>query len=336
MRKPFFISIICLMAAAFAVAVVSCKKEKENTTQEAPTTEMAAADNMDEYLMAFKKKLLSAQKGDETLSIEQAQSDLGNLLNFDFGDANYASNVFHHDTLYTRLQLTDGQVDLSQLAVAYQVVYEQIKDAFRQVDLPDKTIYAIYCSIEGNNRDSDTEVVTVLTTRSYDESISWNTDDWRAGNKKGRCDGYMAGIYGAPERVMAMLNYNPSQFGCANGRVYFTDYTLAFIEPNVDNSYLYDANAPRQHRLFYEMDLLGNDLSLTCIPYEEQVYYYNQILTLPTTCANYFIPGPFPSDHVIIEYKDLRYQHSINGYYGWWKLDVQHAKLNCSPIIPDY
>ncbi len=70
MRKPFFISIICLMAAAFAVAVVSCKKENENTTQEAPTTEKVAADNMDEYLMAFKKKLLSAQKGDETLSIE--------------------------------------------------------------------------------------------------------------------------------------------------------------------------------------------------------------------------------------------------------------------------
>ena len=336
MKKLSIIAILSLMAAAFVVAVVSCKKDKENTTQETPITEMAAADNMDEYLMAFKKKLLSAQKGDETLSIEQAQSDLGNLLNFDFGDANYASNVFHHDTLYTRLQLTDGQVDLSQLAMAYQVVYEQIKDAFRQVDLPDKTIYAIYCSIEGNNRDSDTEVVTVLTTRSYDESISWNTDDWRAGNKKGRCDGYMAGIYGAPERVMAMLCYNMPQYGCLNGRVYFTDYTLAFIEPNVDNSYLYDANAPRQHRLFYEMDLLGNDLSLTCIPYEEQVYYYNQILTLPTTCANYFIPGPFPSNHVVTEYRYINYTEGNAGNTAWWKLDVQHAKLNCSPIIPDY
>lgn len=66
------------MAAAVAVAVVSCTKDKENTTKETTTTEKEVADNMDEYLMAFKKKLLSAQKGEETLILEQAIKDLGN------------------------------------------------------------------------------------------------------------------------------------------------------------------------------------------------------------------------------------------------------------------
>lgn len=95
MKKRNLTFAIFAMAVATIVlaAFVSCKKDSEPKTSESKTSEMSASDsNMDEYLISFKKKLLSAQKAEETISLEQAQRDLGNLLNFDFGDANFVTD----------------------------------------------------------------------------------------------------------------------------------------------------------------------------------------------------------------------------------------------------
>lgn len=83
------------------IAMVSCKKEKQGQMLNNNELVVLQVDNMDEYLMAFKKKLLSAEKGGETISIKQAERDLGNLLNFDFGDANYASDDVRYDLCTT-------------------------------------------------------------------------------------------------------------------------------------------------------------------------------------------------------------------------------------------
>ena len=99
------IAIIALAIVATAVAVVSCKKEMQEQAMNNEKQGGLCYDNMDEYLMSFKKKLLSAQKGEETISLEQAQRDLGNLLNFDFGDANYPTDVYHVDTIHSKLTL---------------------------------------------------------------------------------------------------------------------------------------------------------------------------------------------------------------------------------------
>lgn len=107
-RKLSF-AIIVMAIGAIAVAVVSCKKEKHEQTTNKMEQSAQSSENTDEYLISFKEKLLSAQKGDESITIEQAQLDLGNLLNFDFGDANYASNVYEYDTLYIALE-TNGEV----------------------------------------------------------------------------------------------------------------------------------------------------------------------------------------------------------------------------------
>ena len=107
-RKLSF-AIIVMAIGAIAVAVVSCKKEKHEQTTNKMEQSAQSSENTDEYLISFKEKLLSAQKGDESITIEQAQLDLGNLLNFDFGDAKYASNVYEYDTLYIALE-TNGEV----------------------------------------------------------------------------------------------------------------------------------------------------------------------------------------------------------------------------------
>ena len=69
-----------IIVALAATLFVGCKKEKDEKTTENAELSTLTNDNMDEYLMAFKKKLLSAEKGGETISLEQAERDLGNLL----------------------------------------------------------------------------------------------------------------------------------------------------------------------------------------------------------------------------------------------------------------
>ena len=68
-NRNLFIATL-LVTAAVSVAVVSCKKEKQEASSSNNTEQaVQSADNMDEYLISFKKKLLSAQKGDETISL---------------------------------------------------------------------------------------------------------------------------------------------------------------------------------------------------------------------------------------------------------------------------
>lgn len=340
MRKIRFFIATLLVVAAVSAAVVSCKKEKQDSSLSSNTEQaVLSANNMDEYLVSFKNKLLLAQKGDETISLEQAQRDLSNLLNFDFGDANYATNVFHHDTLYSKLTTTSGEVDLSQLATTYQTILDQVRNAYYQVNLPEKSIYSIFCTF-GESKEGLIDVIVILTIRAFDESTLGNTVsslvDWRAGNRAGTCDDQLVGIWGAPEEVLDMLHNSMGQWGCANGgRVYFTEATYSIITSDLNLfPEMADPNAPRGSRLFFKYDLL-NDIYNTCLPYSEIVYYYNQARQLADSLGNSFVPA-VPSDHVVTEYRYITYLQYYAGHVGYWKLDIEHAKLNCTgsqPII---
>ena len=96
-RRLYYAIFVMAMATIASVVAVSCKKEKQEPSSNNTKQAVQSADNMDEYLISFKKKLLSAEKGGETISLEQAQRDLGNLLNFDFGDANYATDEYRYE-----------------------------------------------------------------------------------------------------------------------------------------------------------------------------------------------------------------------------------------------
>ena len=162
MKKTILFIATLLVAAVISVAVVSCKKEKQETSSSNNTEQaVQSADNMDEYLISFKKKLLSAQKGDETISIEQAQQDLGNLLNFDFGDANYETNIYQIDTINVKLTLSEGQVDFSELALTYQNAVHSILDVYHKIDLPEKSISSISCQFyETENKDNPQDEIS--------------------------------------------------------------------------------------------------------------------------------------------------------------------------------
>ena len=337
--KKFNLAIIMMVVAAIiSVAVVSCKKEDNKTTKsETQVDNMSSIDNMDEYLISFKNKLLSAQKGEETISLEQAERDLGNLLNFDFGDANYATNVLYKDTLYAELPLEQGEVDLSRLATVYQAVFDQVREAYHEVDLPEKSVYSISCS-SNESKGESINLVVILTIRAYDETSGYTANTstgWRAGNRAGTCDGQLVGICGAPETLINLLRNNMGMYACANGgRIYFTDDTLGYISSDLNvNPGMADPNSPSGSRLWFKSSPLGN-LQNTCIPYDELMYYYNQAQHLAYTHGNLFEPAAVPSDHVVTEYRYITYHQYEAGSVAYWKLHIQHAKSNCTDYEP--
>lgn len=224
-KRNLFIAILLLVAGATTVAVVSCKKEKQDQALNNSEQTVQPADNINEYLKAFKKKLLSAEKDGETITLEQAQRDFGNLLNFDFGDANYPSNVFHRDTIHTKLVISEGMVDLSHLAITYNDAHEQIANAYELVNLPEKSVYTIACSIQ-----NDGDVELVLTTRGLDlpssKSMQYvdpfktsfnSTDCWSVFFGRGRCDGSDMGYDHVSILQLVYLNNHVSLQVCEQG-----------------------------------------------------------------------------------------------------------------------
>ena len=337
-NRIFTAIIVMFVAAIVSIAVISCKKEKQEQALENNEQTVQVADNMDEYLISFKKRLLSAQKGDETISLEQAERDLGNLLNFDFGDANYATNVLHKDTLYAELPLEQGEVDLSRLATVYLSVFDQVRDAYHEVDLPEKSVYSISCS-SNESKGESVNLVVILTIRAYDETSGYTANTgtgWRAGNRAGTCDGQLVNICGAPETLINLLRNNMGVYACANGgRLYFTDDTISFISSDLNvNPGMADPNSPSGSRLWFKRSPSGN-LQNTCIPYDDLMYYYNQATHLAYTHGSLFQPA-VPSDHVVTEYRYITYHQYLGGTVAYWHLDIKHAKPNCSDYEPAF
>ena len=324
------IAIIVLAILATAVAIVSCKKEKQeqasiNSEQNAP-----CFDNMDEYLISFKNRLLSAKKGEETISLEQAQRDLGNLLNFDFGDANYPSNVFQYDTINTQLVVSDGIVDLSQLAITYKDAYNQIAKAYELVNLPEKSVYTIACSVQHNG-----DVELLLTTRgmvlcSKDmEQVTINpnkmsfdtTDCWTVFFGRGRCDGTDMG-YDHTSVLQLVYHNKLGLYYCLDGNVYYTDVTQETIDA-LD----YSETGTPQYNQGYRL-WVGDymEFHYGTVPYPEMVYYYNNLDNI----INYNMDLLNDDEYRIINISNtiLRNENNLSQFRFLCK--YQYGKPHCS------
>ena len=337
MKKTFIFAVI--MLTTLIIIVMSCKKDNQRETKNEMTSfeETASPENMDEYLLSFKNKLLNATKSGESLGIKQAECDLEDLLNFDFGDANYATNVFQYDTLYFNLPIQDKQVSLVNLAEIYQVMLTKISKTYQSVTLPEKSVYYIHCEFFETSEKDATELVeikTIVVTRGYSENTGKNEyetiDDWRPQNSGGTCDGLLAGICGAPEILKGRLDWNIGQWACMNGRVYFTENTCSYIDYHASN--MYDSTNDC-YRLYVSW---VHNQDQVCLVSDLMQYYYDQARLLPTNYfnnANDFFQ-PIPTNHVVIEYwirhRDSDCNNDIITLPWYWELIVEHAKLNCT------
>lgn len=346
-RKLSF-AILAIAIVAIAVVIVSCKKEKQEPTTNNTEQSVQSVENMDEYLILFKKKLLSTKKGGETIGLEQAQRDLSNLLNYDFGDVNYATNVFEDDTLYAKLEFHDGQIYLFELANTYNTAKELVWNAFKENNVPEKSIYSIVCNItEHNAKDAESENVEIIVTiRGYTgESMMPNSSEgWRPSYRGGTCDGQLVGAWGGARIVETWLNnYVTLHFPSCVGRGYFTDISYSNKRGFDPEMYIpYQNQNPYYNYRLYVTNLQNPDDD--CLSVEDLQFYYNEALNLHNVPGINFNP-PFPSDHTPMQYylSLIPYGYGINNnpVTPWmWHLQIKHGKFNCSedpelPIIFD-
>ena len=337
MKNRFFFITTLLVVAAVSVAVVSCKKEKHETSSSNNTEQaVQSADNMDDYLMAFKKKLLSAEKGGETISLEQAERDLGNLLNFDFGDANFVTDEIRYDTLYVPVALEGSLIDMAQLANTYNTAFASILDTYNHVDFPEKSVLFITCSINQDTKnDGVADVRFVLATRGLTHYVPMapifdETDNWRVWEKLGKCDGTCVGDDHTTILKKA-YNRNRLLLECHNGRLYYTDvdttrffHATEFPETNPDNYY------NRHYRLWSG---LGSEVNDYCVEYPEMRYYYNNLCQIMANEAWH------PIGHVTIAIKEctLDYYVSVDPDLLYSFLCIyETGKPNCTNFGPSY
>lgn len=330
------IAFIALAILATAVAFVSCKKEKQEQTMNNGEQGALCYDNMDEYLISFKKKLLSAQKGEETISVEQAERNLGNLLNFDFGDANFITDEIKYDTLYIPIMLEGSLIDMAQLAITYNTALASILETYNRVDFTEKSVLYITCSIKQDTKKEDAANVRfVLATRGWSHNeptptIFDETDNWHVWEKLGKCDGTCVGD-DHTTILEKVYNRNRPLFECPNGRLYYTDvdttwrhYATEFPETNPDIYYNHG------YRLWRGW---GYEVNNDCIEYPEMRYYYNNLCQI---IANEVYR---PAGHVIISITEssLDFLVSVDpeAFYSYY-FRFATGKPNCTNEGPAY
>jgi hypothetical protein len=334
MKKAFIFAAI-LLAVATTITIVSCKKDKqeEKVTKNVNLTENEQEENMDEYLLSLKQKMLSAQKGDETISLEQARHDLCDLLNFDFGDANYATDVFQNDTIYVKLALSNGMVDLSQLAITYKKALEQIMTSYKAMNLPEKSVNVIFCEYDdrGDKDGNNEEMRIVINYRGFTggQSNMHDTLRWRPGRIDGCCSDPSI-FHGGAITMQHWLRDAYPPFSCANGgRLYFTDEAYWYKSG-------YTTYDPTDDR-FKIFAIFTYQLDTVCISHEDMEYYYTNILDYyhqetPNT------GGPRAMNYWFVDCRNIPYsQPNVNGYPGdcwYWWIQIRYGKPNCTNSDP--
>ena len=281
------------------------------------------AENMDAYLLSFKEKLLSAEKGGERITLEEARLNLGNLLNFDFDDANYATNILHYDTIYVNLALDDNLVELSELAVTYQEAFSQVLATFNAVNIPEKTVFGIHCETEAEAKSDNVGVEITMITRGFSEDplkLEFEEGEcWRTVNYGGSCD-ETGDNFGAFQMIAMIatnrLSVNNWGLDCANGqRIVFSD-NLDVYHMEGYNSPLDSSSPVGGHELYVNYHVYD-----TCLCYET---------------LNYFLDKTVEIGHEHVPYHHIIYAYASHlntpptSNYGWQVLEVAYRKYWCS------
>lgn len=251
MKKTRFFIATLLVVAAASVAVVSCKKEANdtllnNTSSQVKTFAPPQVDDMNAYLKGFKQKMQNVtREGNETLSLEEAAWHLSSVANYDFANANVDFTDLFYDTLCYQLNTTNGYVALSDLNAVYESMANDIDTFYQSLDIQEKHFHFIGVTI------SDFGEVTVVLIVSYDNPYHlWYPSDTTY------CDLYFnvntqypAFGFGMTElkRILNLIDSRPIEY--SHGRTYlvfsreikplFMDYIDPYGAPNFKNSRIY-------------------------------------------------------------------------------------------------
>lgn len=164
-------TVIIMAILATTVAVVSCKKDGANASNQKGYTMQQALDirQMEDprsYMIDFKKKLTES-KDNEAFNLEDAAWHLACLANLDFCNVNVECDDFQFDTVEMQVNVTDGIILMGDLSTAYEQMCTEIQQFRKGFNHYDQNLYYINVSI-GDDGNAKIALMTSFTTASKD------------------------------------------------------------------------------------------------------------------------------------------------------------------------
>lgn len=338
MKKRLFILAAIIIAAVTTITVVSCKKDKteEGNTYESVTKNYELSD-MDKAMIAFGEKMKAAakEKSDETMPLGEALNTLSNYQNFTMCDASNYSIEILTDTIYSSLNVSEGQVLLSELNRFYETTKPEILSLFNSLEGSQKAIYSIKNVVDNTQRNDlenysgtlDVKIITRLIDSIppvMPNSLSFGpTDYWHEFDSLGKCDPYFCTYVGRDcvTEINTVMKTQISSLGCGNGYIaYLTDeeiYTITAkqmpdpLSPNGRYAWPY--------RHLWE--------GIQCVSPDEMNYYLNKVYGKYILEAN--------TNTKIITNIDF-VEYFVSSKSEWISaLIVSVANVNCIPDIVD-
>ncbi len=326
-NSKVFVAIALLIVATVGVIIFeACNKKNEITDNigNANVVSISHEDDMEGYLLDLRKRMKSATKDGESLLLSDVEWNLTALENFGFCDGSRRSNNMVIDTFYTKLRVNEGYVSLYDLNLVYENNKTQIWNKYNSLIENDKNIYFIKCLVDSVAFNDCVKVTTITSMRnggSFSRTITFGpTDYWYDFNLKGKCglyEGLCEGRDATTEMNTKVLNNIP-QYGCDEGRVYFTDNEDTEIISLYHTGCL---DAPYEDYCLYINEYNYN----RCLSPSDLNWYLNKILEYIADYENYY-------DKNIIDFN--MYAGSILGFKDYvpdiWILDMYFATINCT------
>ena len=288
-RSRFLIIATLLVAAAAAVAIVSCKKDTPSAMLDNKAGSQAFnpghIDDMNGYLKDFKQRLQS--RSEEALTMEEARWHLCALANYDFAHANVEYDDVSFDTLYYHVEINEGNIQMRDLAVAYEAISSGIDGFYHNLAFDNKHFRFIGAEIS----EQGAVTISIITTFSNAERWHYFSDTPTF------CDKYFSDseIYYADDNAVTELErifnliLGKDTIPNPDGRVYYVpSVTTRFYYadwhevpaaycPNPYHSRLYNSDGvfhypiPKEDMCYYLDSYLGLAVENTSSRYPEVI-----------------------------------------------------------------
>ena len=346
MKKHNFILTALIAVAVIAMAIVSCKKETENTLNQKNNIAVQAFDfrqieDINAYLKDFKAKMTES-KDNEAFSLDDAAWHLASLANRDFCRINVEYNDVQFDTVAMTVNITDGAVLLSDINAAYEQMCNEIQQFIKGFNHNNQNLYFINMFINANGN-----AKIALTTTFTADSKNWEDyqwyfpDDWELADV---CDYYFnfAGNTQYPwngfgktelERILNIYehhNLNPDPYAT----VYYTPTQAAVFEYSTSNTDPYGSPFDNNSRVFAKINTTNSNNYTYNLSVDEMCYCLDSYLGLgyDYLAANSIHPLERPANWVVKDSTAI-----IHGiwYKHYHELTVQYGRLNADPYNPD-
>lgn len=274
------------MALTIAAAmIIACTKEKENRVAQdnGELTTVSKEDDMSAYLKHFKEKMQSAEKGNETLSLEDARWHLEAVLNYSYGDAGHLTSDIQCDTFQSKLPTDEGFVTLSDLGQVFNLISQKVEQTIAECTLPEKSLLSIQTNILSERENGYTTLQSLIKIRGLSpypvHGYVDSTDYWYEDDYSGKCGPYVGTCLGkgAVQVIKEKIVLNKPITACNGGTLYYTDFQNIPIGENMAWN-LFDINSPHGYRV--PCIICPSNEAPVCFSPEDMNYYIKEGLKL--------------------------------------------------------